>query len=285
MRNMIDYREALSQHKKSFLGKENFLMWANPLTIYNHISLTDMEKVELQNRFDRKFCIPREKLSDILLEVHEQYYLLNIQGVTAQWYETIYYDTPENSMYLSHHNGKQNRYKIRKRIYHVSNLVFLEIKIKNNKGRTVKKRLQTDNVTSTLNERESEFILRHTPFQPRQIKPVMENSFRRITLVSRTFNERCTIDTDLMFTGPDKNQKISEVVVIEIKAGERLIHSPLYQALKKYRIHEVGFSKYCIGRALLDKSLKQNNFKRKIRALQKLNSRNYYMDSFCAIGG
>ena len=55
-------------------------------------------------------------------------------------YKSLYYDTEDWKFYLDHHNGRVNRNKIRFREYVGSKLTFLEIKLKNNKGKTIKKR-------------------------------------------------------------------------------------------------------------------------------------------------
>ncbi len=254
-------------------------------SLFQAISLEQMEKVRFLNRIDRKFCLPKEILSDLLLQIRHHYYVLEIFGFERQLYHTIYYDTPENSMYLAHHNGKLNRYKIRKRSYVLSDSTFLEIKFKNNKGRTIKKRMATLNRNATLNPLEQHFIVQHTPFDPLLIRPVLENQFKRITLVNRSFNERCTIDTDLTFFRPEREKKISDLVIIEIKADGRLNTSPLYQALKEHHIQETGFSKYCIGRALLERTLKQNNFKIKLRNIERFNTGQPLMKNLYAIGG
>jgi hypothetical protein len=41
-------------------------------------------------------------------------------------------------------------------------------------------------------------------------------------------------------------------------------------------IHPTGFSKCCIGMAMTDPHLKQNNFKQKLRLLQKINADETY---------
>ena len=43
------------------------------------------------------------------------------------------------NFFLDHHNRRVNRNKIRFREYVGSNLTFLEVKTKNNKGKTIKK--------------------------------------------------------------------------------------------------------------------------------------------------
>lgn len=252
---------------------------------FSPISLQEMDQVKLLNRIDKKFCLPSRELVNILYQIKNDYRMLNISGEYIQTYQTIYYDTERNEMYLSHHNGKLNRIKIRKRTYVNSQLTFLEVKYKTNKGRTIKKRLPTFNSSFVLNPIEQEFIHYHTPFRAHQIFAVMENRFKRLTLVSRSMDERCTVDTELQFHLPNRSGQLSDLAIIELKTNGRGSHSPLSQYLREHRVRETGFSKYCLGRALLDKNLKQNNFKEKLGKLNIFMTEMLQTDYLYATGG
>ena len=52
--------------------------------------------------------------------------------------------------YNDHHNQRVNRHKIRFREYVDSGLIYLEVKCKTNKGKTVKKRLKVDKISKSL---------------------------------------------------------------------------------------------------------------------------------------
>ena len=106
---------------------------------YSIISLEEMNEVRLMNRVDRKFCFNRVDLQEILDTVSDDYYMLHIDTEHMLHYSTIYFDTSANDMFNAHHNGKLNRYKVRKRKYDISGKSFLEVKFTNNKGRTIKK--------------------------------------------------------------------------------------------------------------------------------------------------
>ena len=105
------------------------------------IQLEQMDQVKLMNRIDQKFWFHEARLQHILDSVQSHYYVLDIEDQTEFPYSSTYYDTPENRMYTKHHNGNLNRYKIRRRSYLSSGISFMEIKFKNNKGRTNKKRI------------------------------------------------------------------------------------------------------------------------------------------------
>ena len=113
----------------------------NIIRSFEPISLAQMESVKLMNRIDTKFAVPMTVLPAILEAVQADYYAQEIDGKRIATYDTMYYDTDSLDMYIRHHDRQLVRQKIRVRQYVDSNLTFLEIKRKNNKGRTKKKRI------------------------------------------------------------------------------------------------------------------------------------------------
>lgn len=234
------------------------------------IKLEEMEKVTLMNRIDLKYWINSRHLPFLLESIKEEYYILSINGEKLLPYSTTYYDTTNDDMYISHHNGKLNRFKIRHRTYVSSKISFLEIKFKNNKGRTIKTRISSN--AEDLNQFRSmdeDFINNNSPYNSKDLHISLQNNFQRITLVNKNFAERCTIDLNLQFINSDKKLNIENIAIIEIKTEGKSTNSLLARTLRDLRIKQTGFSKYCIGRSYTDAKLKQNNFKRKIRSIEK----------------
>lgn len=108
------------------------------------IQLQEMDKVKLMNRRDIKYWFHTEHLSALIQTVKDNYFILNINGKAELPYSTTYYDTSTNNMFAAHHKGKLNRFKVRRRSYVSSGISFLEVKFKNNKGRTIKKRISSN---------------------------------------------------------------------------------------------------------------------------------------------
>lgn len=237
--------------------------------IFEPIKLEEMEQVKLMNRTDRKYWFHTSKLAAILQEIKFDYFLLNIDGESALPYSSVYYDTTANTMYTAHHNGKLNRYKIRKRTYVSSGISFLEVKFKNNKGRTIKKRIPAELGKTHFSVDETEFVNRITPFLSTELKPTLVNEFTRLTLVNKNFSERCTIDLNLKYTAAGQRILLEDIVIVEIKAAGNSGISPLALALRNARIKTSGMSKYCIGRSLTNPLLKRNTFKEKLRKIEK----------------
>ncbi|MFI3248468.1 MAG: polyphosphate polymerase domain-containing protein [Rikenellaceae bacterium] len=235
---------------------------------FDGITLSQMDSVKLMNRTDRKYWFHRDQLAEILELVSKDYYILEIANQRNLPYSTIYYDTPQNEMYENHHRGKMNRYKIRRRNYVSTNSSFLEVKFKNNKGRTIKVRQPSNYHNINFDPMDAEFIRETTPYKCEELERALENSFRRMMLVSKGMNERCTIDSDLSFMSGENSAELGELVVVEVKSEGRS-HSAIIDALNSKRIKPAGFSKYCIGRSLTNDELKKNNFKQKHRAIKK----------------
>ena len=124
------------------------------------ISLEEMDKVSLMNRVDQKFILSFTDLCQIIPQLEAEYRILTICDQNVFTYKTDYYDTPGLNMFTDHHNGKLNRFKIRHREYVESNLEFLEIKFKNNKGKTLKKRVESPHFTANrLNSSSKNLLL------------------------------------------------------------------------------------------------------------------------------
>ena len=97
----------------------------------------------------------------------------------------------------------------------------------------------------------------------------IDNQFNRFTLVNNHLTERVTIDSNLSFNGAPFYQNL---VILELKQERINRHSPVYQSLSSMGIHPMRLSKYCMGMAKSDASLKQNIFKSKFNKISKINN-------------
>lgn len=238
---------------------------------FTPIGLKDIGKANFMNRVDTKFPIRTDTLFDVVLpNIVNDYFIVEIQGLRYMAYQTVYFDTPDNKFFTTHHNGKLDRYKVRKRTYLDTGNVFLEVKHKNNKGKTKKKRIE---ITTSLNEiypEELDFLRANIPYNPEELRAVIENHFHRITLVRKDMGERCTIDCELGFRDMATNTETNGFSMVELKHEAGAPKSPLQKVLANSGIKESGFSKYCIGRVLcMQDGIKHNLFKERVRMIQK----------------
>lgn len=247
-------------------------MKAEILKNFEPISLESMSAVKLMNRVDTKFVTTLDKLYLLLERLGEEYFIQDADGLRSFPYHTVYFDTPDLRMYSIHHCGKKQRHKIRMRTYVNTGEHFLEIKRKNNKGRTRKKRIGIERM-HTQTELHTDFIGMHSPYDASILTPQVENRFRRITLVNRNFTERMTIDTGLEFNNLQTGIAVTlpNIVIIELKR-DGAVPSPAIKHLLQLRIGASGFSKYCMGVAFTNPNVKHNRFKERMRRVMKMNT-------------
>lgn len=234
------------------------------------ITLAEMKSVKLMNRTDTKFVTTLPLLEKLLAMAQEDYYAQEIGGERNMLYDTTYFDTRDYGMYQEHQTGHTNRQKIRFRTYVSSNLQFMEIKTKNNHGRTKKKRIEVSDMN--LNDPlKREFIDAHLHFGVDDLIPHMHNYFHRITLVNKAKTERLTIDTALEFNNlqTEAHREMGELVIIELKR-DGLVFSPVLEMLRQLHIHPHGFSKYCMGAAMTNDQLQVNRFKPKLHDVERI---------------
>ena len=241
------------------------------LQAFAPITLEQMKSVKLMNRTDTKFVTNTRKLRQLLEMAQQDYYIQVIDGKRNLDYDTTYFDTTAFDMYTMHQCGHLNRQKIRFRTYCINHLQFMEVKTKNNHGRTKKKRIEVSNMDLQDAEKR-QFLKKHLRYEVDQLQPVLSNHFSRITLVNKAMTERLTIDTALNFhnllSGTDKD--MGPLVVIELKR-DGLVYSPVLHMLRQLRIQPHGFSKYCMGSALTGEDhLPVNRFKYKLIEINKL---------------
>ena len=257
----------------------------NILTQFEPISLAQMESVKLMNRIDTKYAVPLSLLPAILEAAMADYYVQEIDGKRIATYDTMYYDTESLDMYIRHHDRQLVRQKIRVRQYVDSNLTFLEIKRKNNKGRTKKKRIvvpdfaitaETPSVLKHKRRADEEvtvesFINTKSRYRWSDISPHLWTKFQRITLVNKAKTERLTIDMNLVWENviSGESKTFPELVIIELKRDGN-VPSRMTDIMLSLRVKPLKISKYCIGTALTTPGLKRNRFKKKIRSIVKL---------------
>ena len=245
------------------------------------ISLDEMKDVQLMNRVDTKYLITETQLFLILQRICGSYYAQEISGNRFAPYRTVYYDTPELTMYLIHHNRHLVRDKVRVRTYLDSNLSFCEVKHKSNKGRTSKKRIQVEPIANiTENEEAAAFLAEKQPYEVSSLSPKLVTLFDRVTLVNFGKTERLTIDCNLKFNNlaNEISASMTPLVVMELKQDGRA-YSLLKDVLFDLRITPFKISKYCIGTCLTRTDVKQNRFKKKLRRIEKLKAESFKVES------
>ena len=249
------------------------------LDLFYPIGLEEMDSVRFMNRIDTKYIFSARRLPELLKMMDGVYRVLEINGYRISSYSTTYFDTPDYQFFNQHVTGKSERYKVRYRKYDSTGITFLEVKKKTKKSRTIKWRIENDLSDNTCDDLAIKFIMKHIPDDTKVLAPVLTNCFKRITLVCLNIPERITLDFDLLYSGTNgNNTEIPFIAIAELKSESVAIRSPFSNLVKQLSIYPTGFSKYCLGDAILYDLPRKNILKPKLLLINKIE--NEYNGSF-----
>jgi len=237
---------------------------------FDTINLEELDSVSLLNRQDIKFIFHQDYLSPILAELKSIYNLLEINENQVYGYETTYYDTSEFIFFNQHKNGNKKRFKIRRRKYSSSSNIFFEIKIKNNKNKTIKERFLFNGNINDLDNQIKNTTFDIIGFSIDKIKSVLDVEYFRITMADKNLKERLTIDMGLNVSKGLISKSFDKLVIAEIKQDRYNPKSDFFKILRKYKIYKSGFSKYCMGIIHTNNDIKHNRFKPQLLRLNKI---------------
>lgn len=240
------------------------------LAQFSPICLPEMDHVALLDRTDTKFIMRTSQLAWALQSLADQYRVLEINHTRLNHYQTLYFDTPDFTLYRQHHNGMRTRYKVRVREYLDSHVSYWEVKQKTNCNRTIKARLRAPDSTVDGDDLIDEFLNTHVPFDANELEPKLWNRFLRMTLVSKYRPERLTLDVNLEFRWGDAYVTMPGIAVAEVKQARSSPRSDFLEHMRQLHIRPNAFSKYCAGVYMLYDGVKSNNFKSQMRLVNRL---------------
>ena len=246
---------------------------AHSLSRFGTISLDGLNaKAAMLERLDNKYVVPADRLLPAFQRFSELFDVLEIGGKRAFTYATDYFDDPAAQAYHDHHQGRRKRCKVRIRNYVDAGFSYLEVKLKDIRDATVKKRLKLARPTRSLCEESLAFIddchteMYGTPLG-RHLIPVIAMEYERITLVAREGGERMTIDTRLSFRADGTEREAApDMFILETKSARG--NGIADKILRAEHLHPTkNCSKYCVGMAALGLVERHNRF---LPALRKL---------------
>lgn len=241
----------------------------NNISSMSSVSLAELDAVALQNRIDSKYVLQEQDMMTLFPCLLKNYKVLTIDDLRCFSYENNYFDTSDLLFYKDHHNGYSNRIKVRSRKYVESNLSYFEIKKKEKVNRTNKHRVCIENIISEINSEKQNLVQSYTRKDLNDLKLILKNNFKRITLVNNEFTERVTIDLKLQFSDVKQDVTLDNLIVLEIKQSKTTQVSSLVSFLRKSNMREKSFSKYIFGVIALNPEMKKNNFLPIIKSLNK----------------
>ncbi len=270
--------------------------WSDGLNAFRRTDLAGMERVQLLHRSDSKYVFAARRLPEVLERLAEAYLVLDPGKGPLVGYRNRYFDTADLRCYRDHHNGRSPRFKFRYRRYGNSGLTQLEIKTKNNRGKTDKWRMALPGTPDRLPEQlpqqqiwpdlhaEATERIRLTGMLPDALRAQLDIDFNRFTLVDRAFRDRCTVDTHLAFRNvapdqqadrqnADQNAQWPELAIAEIKQERFSRDSAFVAAMEAMGIRPLRISKYCLGILDTVPGVRYHRFKAKYRRLCMLAER------------
>ncbi len=247
---------------------------AQTLAGFETISLDALNaKAAMLERLDNKYIATATKFAPVLQAFAAHFDVLEIDGKRAFTYATRYYDDAELRGYYDHHQGRRKRCKVRVREYVDAGFSYLEVKLKDKRKITVKKRLKVGDTRNPMNDAARTFIEEnyraiYAEAFGKTLHPVIAMRYERITLVAREGGERLTIDIGLRFEANDVVRDVGpEMFIIETKSARG--NGIADRILRNDHLHPTrSCSKYCIGMASTGLVSRQNRFLPALRRLR-----------------
>ena len=222
---------------------------------------------DLQTRKDRKYLVPIQDLATVLDMHRHAARILTIDDRRAFRYRSTYFDTIELESYLGAERRRPRRFKVRTRHYVDTGTDMLEVKTRNQRGLTVKRRRPCDpREEHALSPDGRAFVAEclsgHTPAL--RLRPSLTTGYHRSTLVLPGDDARITVDVDLAWDSTDgRHLGVGDVALVETKTGGQ--PCAVDRSLWALGHRPVTISKYCTGLAALHPQLPANKWNRTLR--------------------
>lgn len=240
----------------------------NRLDELDSIDLDELtDRAPRLTRVDRKYLVPITGLDRVLAGLGGATRVLEIDGVRASSYESVYFDTDGLESYLAAARRRRRRFKIRTRRYVDSELCFLEVKTRGGRSLTVKDRVEHPVDESSSLESDDgyvDFALTEAGIEGvgvTELRPTLVTQYHRTTLYVPDDDSRATIDTALGWTVPrGESIETPGLVVVETKSGST--PSPVDRLLWANGHRPTNISKYGTGMAAIHPELPSNKWRR-----------------------
>jgi hypothetical protein len=215
--------------------------------------------VALRERVDAKHVVGLDTLATLLERLRTTHAALEIDGRRAFAYDTIYFDTPCLQTVRAHVQRRRARFKCRTRLYADSGVCAFELKTKDNRGGTVKRRIPLDPVAhGRLTPAARAFLSEHLADVP-DLEPILQLTYTRITLAGP--GERVTADLGLRYDGGARLRPGLAVVETKSPRGGGVAD----RVLRDLGSRPVPLSKYVMGAGLTRLAAPPNDLRRLAR--------------------
>src|SRR3954470_12152541 len=158
------------------------------------------ENAAMLQRIDKKYIVGAEALDQVLPILAGGFDILDMAGLRSFSYENCYFDGPQWQSYFDHHQGRRKRAKVRMRKYVDTGQCFVEVKLKDKRGATVKHRLACDTADFGRLDAAAQAHVRsayrnlYQDELPYSLSRTLDTAYTRVTLISKQGGERMTVD-------------------------------------------------------------------------------------------
>ena len=241
---------------------------------FDVVSLDELNRnASMLTRLDNKYLVPEQVLRLVLAQFSKHFDILEIDKNRLFHYESCYFDDANFRCYFDHHQGRRQRIKVRTRQYVESGLCFIEVKLKDSRGITIKRRMPypiekfgmlDEQAIAYINEQHVELYGR--PFST-ELNPTLQMRYGRATLVAKQGGERVTIDQKIHFKHNGQEfSTANDIFVIETKsANGNGIADAILRQLHQHPSNRC--SKYCVGMCITQQVDRFNVFMPTLRKL------------------
>lgn len=223
-----------------------------PSELVRPIGLGELDSVAaLQTRVDRKYLVPVERLGALIGLLGDPdgpepgVRVLEVDGLRAFAYRSVYFDTAELSCYLGAARRRRRRFKVRTRSYLDSGDCWLEVKTRGPRGATVKDRLAYDPAYAGHVAPGRWFVDERlgaagvTTPEHHEYRVTLISDYRRTTFYLPRSRARVTVDTELCWRAAEERLLgLPRLAVVETKTGstpsgvDRLLWSRGYRPVR-----------------------------------------------------
>lgn len=226
------------------------------------------ERAPLLARVDRKYVLPQADLP-LLLAGLAGARVLEIDERREFGYRSVYFDTARLESYLAAARRRRRRYKLRVRDYLDTGAGYFEVKTREQRGVTVKRRIPYDDDPEELTpaarlHARSALGRAGIPDRERAFAPTLTTVYRRTTLFLPGSGSRLTIDTALAWSLPDgARMSTPDRAIVETKTARAACEADRLLWSVGHRPSVI--SKYGTGLAALRPDLPSNRWRPVLR--------------------
>lgn len=233
------------------------------------IDLDELDRcAKLLTRKDRKYIVDPDGLATVLAALPAEARALVTEAGRWSTYESTYFDTADLDSFRLAATRRRNRFKVRTRHYVDSATAMMEVKTKDRRGRTAKRRrplegagLHDPALDLTGPVRRFAGTFDQVERFAAQLQPCLATRYRRATIALPDRATRITIDADYRAVDTAGGVTgLGELLVVETKTdgqpsvADRLLWRAGYRPVK--------FSKYATALAALHPQLPHNRWNR-----------------------